>query len=443
MKKKAMLLIVICGFLLVTGCKKNNDVVPQVETNKTNTEKEVNIVYKDESEINDNDINIIDNKSFKANDNLDVNIENICIIEQLKNICSNFNTDKYNNTFLVVSDNKIVNGYTKILKDKKYTIYNAMEYYKNNAKKVHTFGNYDYYELDDNYVLVNTKDNSSHIASQSQNGKLVAYNIFKDDDEEEYVGIFTKNHLDMLTGYDSYSCYMHTDSTFETCRVNEATIVQKNKNFGVISLTDFNTIIPVEYSFIFEIDNGNYLVEKNNKEGIISKTGEVLLDVSYDYVGFNKELGYIAIKGNNIEYYDTKLVKQELNDNTLSNLFDSKLKVINDNVKKIYTSEDFLFNSINISNANSYNYTGGSIITKQNINEPYYDNNVEKKNNNYRFKYTGSKYKGTQLMIFDVYDGCYKKPYIYVIDGTKVNIINSNEISIQKDENGHTTSYCF
>ena len=162
--------------------------------------------------------------------------------------------------------------------------------------------------------------------------------------------------------------------------------------------------------------------------GLYSSSGKELLPLEYDFIGQNDVIGYIAIKDSVIELYNKKIVKQKLKDTTLNDLFEKASK------KSDY---DFVY----LTNPDSYFWSSGSHFIKQDVKTPY---ELDPENENvYRFKYVGGKYSGTQLMIFNVYSGCYGNPYLYIINGTIADKASGSELNIPKFNEDETINICF
>ena len=249
--------------------------------------------------------------------------------------------------------------------------------------------------------------------------------LFVDGDSK---GLINTKYNTVITGYDEYSCAYYPGNEFTTCIKSDTTIVQKNKKFGVISLKDKYILLNTEYDYISEDGYGNFLVQKNDKMGLYSKTGKELLKLDYDFIGQNNAVGYIVIKGDKIEQYNKNIVSQTLSEKSLSNSF---TKVTNSTVA----------GTIPLLNPDSYYWSGGSHFIKQDITLPYEVNSPD--GSDYRFKYTGSKYTGTQFFIYSIYSGCYKTPYLYVVNGNTVDKIGANELDLPKNSDGSFKAFCY
>ena len=87
--------------------------------------------------------------------------------------------------------------------------------------------------------------------------------------------------------------------------------------------------------------------------------------------------------------------------------------------------------------ANSYYWTVGSEMQYTDISKE-----IDKKDNDFRYIYTGNKYSGNQLIINST---CMNKnSYIYVISNNTVDKILNNELKFHLGENGvEEEPYCF
>lgn len=333
----------------------------------------------------------------------------------------------------------VTNYYEKVFAKDDFAVYLNTDY--DLFKENEVTG--EYARLWTKYYVVNKQTQtiySSYLITKADEKKTEGDNyyfiVYEDDniDEAPFVrGIFNVKNQKMLMGYSDYSCQFHSDDSINSCENVYATMVTSNAgdtaNRGIISLEDYSTIIKPEYFSIVEI-NDNFLVStKNNKSGLFNNKGKKLLDVNYDYIGYNDYIGYIAIKGNDIELYNTKFEKQEVGNTTLKDLFTEAYAKYESEHKNDDDFKNYLFFEI----ADSYFWSIGSAMQIHNLNEPF-DRNEDQ--TEYRYRYIGKKYKGEQLVINSL---CTEK-YIYVIQGTKAYKITRDEIfSKQSDDN----SYCF
>ena len=346
-----------------------------------------------------------------------------------------------------------------------------IDYYKSKLSKVFSYKNYDvYYDkcvgtgkdrdfefvrhnfglggcYDDSdegsYFVFNNNTNSMSQATMSskylpEKNNYVDSNIyfflgFDDDSSNELDrGIFDIKKQIINDEYDDYSCGFHSDESSSICDNSNTMIVRKYSNngedFALLSLDDYSLILNQEYSSITEIGK-NFLVKKNNKYGLYSSSGKSLLDVKYDYLGYNSFLGYIGIIGDSIEYYNTDLVKQDLSKINLENAYTS---AYNQYKKYIDSSDVNEYDKyLSMATAESYFWTEGSAMQIHNINEPFDLEGTE-----FRYKYTGKKYSGKQLVINS---HCTSR-YIYVIQNNKAYKIDSSEIYLPDSDN---ESFCF
>lgn len=377
---------------------------------------------------------VFQDKLFKNNEN-NTTRENIPDVEENTNITEDDN--------ITIDENKT--SQKEMSEPEQMTFDYCTKYFK----KLFSKGNYAVYEnpkvteefvdtedggiLYNKYYVVNTKtkdifDTLPFKIDSEDEGYSNNYYLFLPYEDDENVidktrGMINIKNKQLISGYNDYSCQFHSDESYWLCGNNETTMISNNNSnnsvFGLISLNDFSVILKAEYSSMNEI--GNYfLVSKNNKSGIYDKKGNKVLDVTYDYLGYSEYLGYIGIKGNDIEYYNTKLEKQDLSNISLKDLYKTAYEKSKEKI-------DYLF----LATADSYYWTVGTSMRIQNMNEPF-----DKSDSDYRYKYTGSKYSGEHLVI----NSLCTENYIYVIEDNKAYKIDKNEIYEPEDEDG---LFCF
>ena len=155
---------------------------------------------------------------------------------------------------------------------------------------------YEYYTIEKPIIIINNKLYASmdtvHIAFNS----LINYNK-----EQRVYNIFTLSYL-----YDSYKNNWkgYTLSTTETIIENREekqvqreqsynnkkslayglAIVNKNQKFGVLSLSG-DTIIGTKYDSIdFVEERQEFIVTSKGKQGVLSKNGNIQIDLNYDSI---------------------------------------------------------------------------------------------------------------------------------------------------------------
>ncbi len=212
------------------------------------------------------------------------------------------------------------------------------------------------------------------------------YLRFTEDKKEKIINI--KDSILLEGG--AFSCRFFSANSYSICM--DDTIIEESNKFGVVSLKTGETLIDRKYDQISQDKNGNFLVKLNDKYGLFSIKGEILLEVKYDYLGYSEETGYITILGNNLVSYDK----------------DIKEKTFPTDIR----------GTVAITNSSSFYFSGGSVLVYQDINKGLQGP-----------KYSGTTYTGNQLIIYDVYSGCYGDSIMYVIKDSKANKISSNEVS--------------
>ena len=286
------------------------------------------------------------------------------------------------------------------------------------------------------YYVINTNNNYVYSASQFSSMSRI-----KSDKEEylfvilksdEAIGMINLNKQVINTKYQDYSCYFHTDASFQTCGDNKTIVVQNRKGettkYGLISIDTLKQVIKVDFDGLSVLSNNNVIVSKDNKIGLYNNEGKILLDVEYDYIIENDYFGYIVIKGNDMKVYDSNLKEIDLKTNDFNLLFENAYTkyVAGIKVEEGDNIDDIKNNHL-IFNTEINRFTTSALVLKQDL---------SKKNTNLELKYTGNKFTGTKIIIFDEKEACYgKKPFIYIIDNNKA--YKTTDISVNYKE------YCF
>lgn len=203
-----------------------------------------------------------------------------------------------------------------------------------------------------------------------------------------------KNSTIKQTNYVGLSCDFFSDPQYSFC-LNNTMIGKIGNKYGVVSLITGEDILKGIYDEIAQDKNGNFLVNIDDKYGLYSYTGELLLDIKYDYLGYSDILGYLTILNEDFIVYDSEFKEIELSTN--------------------------IEEEIRLTNSNSFFWSSGSIIAYHNISTSYKGE---------WFKYNGNEYSGNQLLIYDIYAGCYRDPIIYILEGNKAYKLNSEDIQV-------------
>ena len=227
------------------------------------------------------------------------------------------------------------------------------------------------------------------------------------------IGLMNTNTKRILVGYEDYSCSFHSDVSFMTCPDNKTTMISKYNDVtkknerGIISINSLRTIIEPTYEEISDLSDTDYfLVYKNGKNGLMNNKGKTVIDLKYDYLAYNKYLGFISVADNVIELLDDDLNKVNKD---IKSVFDEAIKKYNSDAIKNDLDQNKLF----MIEANSYYWTVGSEMQYTDISKE-----IDKKDNDFRYIYTGNKYSGNQLIINST---CMNKnSYIYVISNNTV-----------------------
>lgn len=268
---------------------------------------------------------------------------------------------------------------------------------------------------------MNTKDETSKKLIKSYDENKDTYGIC-DEMYDAITGIVVPKYKIINTEYSNYSCSYVSDVSFSTCKNSETTIVVDYENdakSGLLSLKTGNLILEAKYEFINEINNGNFLIKKDGKYGMVSSDGTELFTTTYDYLGYIDDTGYIAINNKDYQLYDNNL--QTIDNNKLSSIYDTALNKQNE--------DDDEKNYILTYTANSFNIFADSYLIKYNINEKYTDTYYE-----INFKYKGNQFSGEKMIIFNQYNYCNKKEnFFYVLDNGKIENININDLEIVEE----------
>ncbi len=359
-------------------------------------------------------------------------------------------------TLKTFNDNK--SQFTLLFKDGDYEIYKDKCANGAGIEEICHYNDNIFARNYDGYYAYNTKKNRFYnsLAENDWEGSNTEYyyelvdSVAEEEGTDYNLPILNLKEKIVIDGYTILSCDFHSDIQFNTCRKSNTIIVTNmvessnaydSDRYGLISLKDKTEILKPTYNHISEDNNGNFLVENDNKMGIYSSTGKELLKLEYDYIGYNEYLGYITIKGENIKVFDNNINAVEIDEKTLETAFVSILDAKNECDQSMVDTEKK--NYLYLTNPDSYLWGAGSLITKQDVSKPYYDSFVDEEENAYRFKYTGKTYTGEKLIIYSYNKGCAGKPLMYILDGTKAHKISTKEISIKKNEKGNMAAFCF
>lgn len=352
-------------------------------------------------------------------------------IDESKND-SEFDEESSKLTYIILDDKNSIIDADKIVINKKYSIVDEEEYFKKNVKSVFTKGNYTFYE--NIYSDEDSKGFDYIIIDSKEHRKYDTYK-FNDSDSlyimlagDSLTGIFDVNKKLINTDYSEYSCEFHSDIQTTPCS-SEITMVAKSfkdsndeyyEKFGLFDLKNFKTIVEPKYDSMYNFTD-YFLVKNNNKYGIIDSKGKEILKIEYDYIGADKYLGILAIKGNDIEVYDEKLNAIDLTQNPIKTLYESALKDTNDADSKKKAE------SLTLAMPESWYWTLESDLGIYDINKPF---DYDSSDGTYSLKYTGNKYSGKQLILRSVCTG----PFMYVIEDNKAYKIDKKDLKEGYDE---------
>ena len=258
-------------------------------------------------------------------------------------------------------------------------------------------------------------------------------------DGEDVSGIINVNNNSISTDYEDYNCYFHSDERCVSCKDGKTIIVSKLDNtgkilYGLLSLDDYHLILPVEYTGINEIDNGNFIVKKDDKVGIVNNKAKEIIKLENNYIAYNNYFGYIVIKDNKVNYYDKDYKPLSINDNNdIISRYNSSLKEYNKKLEKEfyedledenekYVNENYLAFENDNNHWSSYSYLIEYDISK---------NSLLSKIDGLNIKYIGQELNDSQVLLIDNYSSCYSKPIVYAINGSTAIKINSKDIKIK------------
>lgn len=238
----------------------------------------------------------------------------------------------------------------------------SLNNYEIKSDEIINKNNSDVYDIYMNYL--DPEDDSKEI----RDIYVIQYDN-NDDPSRGYNGIYNKKEGYIIEPYYSdVSCSYHSDESYRICKNSYTTLIDLK---NLLSLKTGG--ILVETDGMNEISNGNFIGIKGKKHILYTSEGKELL--KSDYIGYNKNIGYITINNDEITCYDEKLNKKELPD----------------------------LDEIDLENA--YNdWSSNNLIVK-----------VDVKNNDY-FKYTGSLTGNAKVFIFT----CRDDKDIYKVENNKL-----------------------
>ena len=194
-----------------------------------------------------------------------------------------------------------------------------------------------YVRLEGKYGIINPK---GKVLVEPEYDTIVAdgyYEYLKDG----YI-VSKKTEEGYRYGYVSYEGELILDTKYnELSRIAEAgdnihvyLLCAQNGKYGVFE--NGKQIINNDYqSITYEPETQNFIVQKIKKYGIISLSGNMLLDVKYSQIDVNGEYFYVKDENSNIEVYDKQVKKMEMDPNTfILNTGEEELKI------HIITNED-------------------------------------------------------------------------------------------------------
>ncbi len=106
-------------------------------------------------------------------------------------------------------------------------------------------------------------------------------------------------------------------------------IIQKGNVFGVVDY-ELNEVLPIQFDFLSELEDGKYLTKRNGKMGVVDKSNKTLVPFYFDslvmektmYRAWNKNLGWrlLNAEGKDLagKYYEKLLPANNLGFPTLS-----------------------------------------------------------------------------------------------------------------------------
>ena len=373
----------------------------------------------------------------------------ICELHEFENICYKYNNAVKNKYFeddestqmsyLIIDSKDNIVKEEDINENIEYKLVDEFDYYTSNLDKIFEKDNYVVYrdnknklkidkeDPDKTYLVIDTYEKAKFEVFKANNSN----NIYEFLVDCSVLGIIdVKNEL-LNDEYREYSCNFHSDIQLDICD-SDVTIIGKMfgvadsdnaaEKFGLFSLRTFKTIIEPKYDNI--IKNGEYYIVINKgKHGIIDKTGKEIVKLEYDYIGWDSYLGYLFIKGNEIELYNEKLEKIDLSEKTIKDYYEQALQNTNNNLKKGESKVESLF----LKTAESWYWSAGSELGIFNINKPFdYDEDEE----SFSFKYEGIKYSGDKLILKSK---C-TDTFMYVIEDNKAYKIDEKDIKEGSDD---------
>ncbi len=346
-------------------------------------------------------------------------------------------------SYLILDNKNKITKEEDIKEGVQYTLVDEYDFYKNNLDRVFTKDNYAIYrdinnklkideeDADKVYLVIDTDEKAKFEVLKANNSD----NIYEFLVDCSILGIFDVKNKLLTDKYREYSCNFHSDIQLDICD-KDVTIIGKwfgadnsdtaDEKFGLFSLKTFETTVEPMYDNIVKIGE-NFVVINKGKHGIINKAGEEVIKIEYDYIGWDKYLGYLFIKGDEVELYSNTLQKIDLSDKTIKDYYEKAIQDTNNNLKKGESKVDYL----SLTTAESWYWTAGSELGIFNISEPFDNDDVEE---SYSFKYTGKEYSGDKFILKSK---C-TDTYMYVIEGNKAYKIDKKDI---KDGPGDTS--CF
>lgn len=197
------------------------------------------------------------------------------------------------------------------------------------------------YSKDANKIMINTTTNivefyekkieeekqEIELSYENNNKKAILYNMIITSNKNGKMGVVDGN-LESIIGY-----------KYETIDFNEFAqnfIVSNEDKYGILSKKG-NVIVELKYEDI-EVINYSPLLYKaklNGKYGILNEQGQVIINIEYDEIGYNKSLFIIK----NINNNQDGLVVCKNNKYGIVNLKTGEI-IVDCEVDKIYNRED-------------------------------------------------------------------------------------------------------
>lgn len=185
-----------------------------------------------------------------------------------------------------VANEEYYNLNNKIIK-KNDTLYIALEDLNVGCNVVYMFSEQEY------KIIINTTENliseyqeklteqKLKINNNFNNQRALPYNMMVVSNESEKIGVIDFNQNSLIG-------YKYSTMQFDECSQNF--IVSNENKYGVIS-REGKVIIETKYENVRIINYSPllYEVKINNKYGVLDETGKLIINIEYDKIGFNEQ----------------------------------------------------------------------------------------------------------------------------------------------------------